>query len=432
MTCRRPGLGDERGNTMVMVVVLMVAAGVLTVAVLNNLLGEIQGAFSFRHAVQALGAAEAGVHYAAAEINGTGGPAYTGETDRVMTHPTLGTIGIFDVAVRCFDNSVPANPSPCSTSPQPNTRTITATGYVPNKTTTSGRRTVVATVRQQTLTNLDYAVCGMDGVTLDAGTTTAGNVGSNQNIGLFGPSGIPGGMARIIVTATQPGNATAGGTVTCSQSCGAPQWQVAGTTTNSFPGGQVCPVLPPFTASPGTSDVTMGANSTLTISVANGNTALRDVNLGRDSNLIFATTSATENLVVHMNTLIIGRNSYVRVTGAGRVSLYMAGRMQLDQGTRYGIDASGNDIDPGRLTVYSTSGDIGTDYAVEFHQTGRINGIFVAPNGRVQLDRAANSQGAILARLVQFDQNTIFTVNTTGLLISGGSFNILTAWREQP
>ena len=425
----RPDKGGERGNTLVMVLVLMVATAVMSVAVLNNLLGEIQGAFSYRYAVSALGAAEAGVHYAAARINGTGGPAYPGETDRVLTHPTLGNIGIFDVAVRCFNGTVPSNPDPCATSPQPTARALTSTGFVPNKTLSLGRRTVVAIVRETLLTSLQYAVCGIDGVTLNSGTVTRGNVGSNQNISLTGPAG---NRARTEAYAGQPGDATAGGTVTCSGSCGAPQFQVAGTTTSNYPGGQVCPVLPAFTCTPGSTDFTGGSGSSLTVSAANGNTSLRDVTLGSGSTLTLETATPTEVLTVQMRTLLIGQNSRVRVTGPGRVVLRLAGRMEVNQGTLFGVDASNASIPPGNFTVRSCSGDSGTDYAVEFHQTGTINAVILAPNGRVQLDQSALSNGAIQSRTVQFDQNTNFSYNNSNLSVGSGVFNTLTSWREQP
>ncbi len=426
---RRRIWAGERGNVLLMILVLMVAAGVLTVAILSSLLGEIQGAFSYRYAVQALGAAEAGVHYAAARINGSGGSAYPGETDRVLTHPILGSVGLFDVAVRCMDGTTPANPGPCSGSPQPNARVVTSTGFVPSKALSLGRRTVVAIVRETLITSLNFAVCGMDGVTFARDVTTYGNIGSNQNIALQGPAGS---YARTQPYGGQPGDATAAGTVTCSGSCGPPISQVAGTTTNNYPGGQVCPVLPAFTCNPGTTDVIMGSSATYTISAANGNTVLRDVQLGSSSTLTFATVSATEILSVQMNALIIGQLSRVRVIGPGRVDLHLAGRMQINQGTLFGVDAADANIPPGNFVVRSCSTDPLPGYALEFHQTGRINAILLAPNGRVQLDQASLSNGAIQSRTVQFDRNTDFRYNNTNLAIGSGVFNTLTSWREQP
>lgn len=426
---RAPDWSNERGNTLVLVLVLLVVGGVIAAAVLSNLLGEIQGAFSYRHAVGALGAAEAGVHYAVARINGTGGPAYTGETNRVLTHPTLGAIGVFDVTVRCYDGSVPSNPNPCGTSPQPTTRVLTATGFVPNKTLSLGRRTVVSMIRETPITALNFAVCGVDGVTFAQDVITYGNVGSNANITLSGP---PGDYARTQPYGGQAGDATAGGAVNCSGTCGPPVNQVAGTTTNNYPGGQVCPVLPSFTCNPGLTDITGGSGSSYTVSAANGNTSLRDVTLGSSSALTFETVSATEILTVQMRALIIGLNSRVRVIGPGKVVLHLAGRMEISQGTLFGVDAVDANILPGNFVVRSCSADVGTDYAVEFHQTGRINAIIFAPNGRVQLDQASLSNGAIQSRTVQFDRNTSFSYNNTNLSINSGVFNTLTSWREQP
>jgi len=416
-----------------MVLLFLVATGILTTAMLDSLLGEIQGAVSYRQAVQALATAEAGVHYAVARINDTGGNAYAGETDRSVTHATQGQIGVFDVAVRCSDGTVPGNPNPCAGVPQPNARVITSTGFVPSKSTVLGRRTVVITVRQDGLTSLGFAVCGVNGVTFDRDVSTYGNVGSNQNITLSGPPNTPGALARTYAYGGQAGDATAGGIVSCSASCGPSFNQVQGTTTSNYPGGQVCPVLPVFTCSPasGASGDRLNQNS-LTISTALGNTVLRDVEMEAGSTLTFATASPSEILTVQMNTLVVGQSSRVRVTGGGKVVLHMAGRMEINQGTLFGVDAADADLAPGNLMVQSCSVDAGTDYAVEFHQTGRINAILFAPNGRVQLDQAALSRGAIQSSIVQFDRNTDYRYDTTGLSLAGGAFNVLTSWREQP
>jgi len=296
-----------------------------------------------------------------------------------------------------------------------------------------GRRTVVVTVRQALLTSLNFGVCGINGVTLDRDTATYGNVGSNLNIALNGPPNTPGSLARIYAYNGQPGNATAGGTVTCSGSCGAPYNQVQGTTTSNYPGGQVCPVLPPISCSPAASASGDRLNQTsLTISAANGNAVLRDVQMQSNSTLTLATTSASEILVVQMRTLTVGQNSRVRLTGAGKVELHMAGIMVINQGTLFGVDSADLDIAPGRFVVESCATDVGTSYAVQFHQTGRINSILLAPNGRVQFDQASLSKGAIQAQSVQFDRNTQFRFDTSSFAISAGAFNTLLTWHEQP
>ncbi|MDQ7840571.1 MAG: hypothetical protein RDU83_06020 [bacterium] len=414
-----------------MILLFLIAAGVLTVGLLSSLLGEIQGGFSYRHGVQALAVAEAGIHFAVARINETGG-TYPGESNRQMVHPTQGVLGVFDVEVRCSNGTVPGSPNPCAVAPQPNERIVSAIGFVPDRTRSLGRRTVVIVLRQAMLTSLDFAVCGRDGVTLDRDTDTYGNVGSNANISLLGPPTTPGSLARTYAYGGQPGNATAGGTVTCSGSCGPVYNQVAGVTTEKYPGGQVCPPLPDFTCSPAAGASGDLNQSNLTISAANANTVLRDVEMEANSTLTFATTSASEILTVHLNTLIVGRDSWVRVTGPGKIVLHMAGRMEIGQRTFFGVDGANDNIDPGRFVLQSCSSDVGTDYAVEFHQTGGINAIILAPNGRVQLDQASLSNGAIQSRSVQFDQATKFTYNTTGFAIGGGAFNTLTSWREQP
>lgn len=430
----RPAPRGERGNVLLIILVFLVAGGVLAMGLLNTLLGEIQGGLSYRHAVQALSVAEAGVHYAAARVNEAGGAAYAGETDRWVSHPLQGNVGLFDVTVRCSDGTVPGNPSPCAGAPQPNVRVVTSTGYVPSKAIPLGRRTVVTTIRQQILTSLQYAVCGEDGVTLDQGTSTYGDVGSNYTISLLGPPQTPGSLARIYAFAGQRGDATAGGTVTCSASCGPSYYQVQGTATSyGTPGRQVCPVLPSFACTPGTRDEIRGAGASLVISAANGNTALGNVSLGRNSTLTFQTTGPNETLIVQMNSLTVGQNSRVRVTGGGKVVLHLADRSTINQGTLFGVDATDAGIEPGRFLVQSCATDGGAnEFALEFHQTGGIYAILFAPNGTVQLDQANLSRGAISSRYVQFDRGTDFRYDTTGLAISAGPYNTIAAWREQP
>ncbi len=431
---RRPTAG-QRGNTLLMVMLMLGAAGVLTVAILSNLLGEIQGALSYRQTVQALSVAEAGVHYAAAKINESGGEAFPGASNQLVSHPAAGQIGLFDVTVRCSDGSVPGNPSPCAAAPQPNLRVITATGFVPGKAMVLGRRTVVVRLRQAILTSLNYAVCGINGVDLDQDTSTYGSVGSNGNITLLGPPKTPGSLARTYPFGGQAGDATAGGTVTCSGSCGSSYFQVAGTTTSNYP-DQVCPMLPPITCRPGTTDYGVPtALTSLTISAANGNTAVRDVRMGSNSTLTFVTTGPNDTLIVQMNSLVVGQNSRVRVTGGGKVVLHMAGTMEVNQGTLYGVDGSDNDLAPGQFILESCASDpdpASAVYAVEFHQTGRINSIFFAPSGTVQLDQASLSRGAIQSLNVKFDLGTTFSYDTTSLAISAGPYNTLITWHEQP
>lgn len=195
----------------------------------------------------------------------------------------------------------------------------------------------------------------------------------------------------------------------------------------------MCPVLPAFTCAPATDVSGDRLNQTsLTISAAAGNTVLRHVQMEAASTLTFATTSANEILTVQMHTLTVGQSSRVRVTGPGKVVLHLAGRMEVAQGTLFGVDASDGDIAPGRLVLQSCAADAGTDYAVEFHQTGRINAIILAPNGRVQLDQASLSHGAIQARTVEFDRDTEFRYDASGFAISGGAFNTVVSWRERP
>ena len=142
--------------------------------------------------------------------------------------------------------------------------------------------------------------------------------------------------------------------------------------------------------------------------------------------------SASEILTVQMNTLTIGQNSRVAVTGPGKVDLHMAGRMFIDVGTLWGVDPSGVSIAPGQFVLRSCASDANGLPAVVFHQTARINGILLAPNGTVLLHNASLSRGAVLSRAVQINQGTDFTYDTTGLAISSGPWNTLTSWREQP
>ena len=144
--------------SLIFMLIILIVTGVLLGLVFQNV-------HATRRAIakeQALQLADAGADKAVYELNQTAG-AYTGETGT-----TLGT-GDFDVSVQTISISV---------------REVTATGYVPSKTSpTAIRQTKVRIAISATQANFFYGVqVGDGGLVMDNNSSINGNVYSNGPI----------------------------------------------------------------------------------------------------------------------------------------------------------------------------------------------------------------------------------------------------------
>lgn len=430
MNRRGHRLSDQTGSVLLVALLIMLVVTAIGVGLMNSFLGEGQGVIATRHAVSVLAVAEGGVHWAGNRLTGVGAETYAGEADQVITGPGGQQVGVFDAEVFCLDGVTSPSVDACA-AVQPNQRLVRVTGYVPAKAAPAGQRRIQAVVVQNTFFN--KAICAYNGVTLDQGVVVEGDVGSEGDISLAGPPLNP---SQITATGPgivppQPGNASAVGTITCSVNCGT---QVAGSVNPGQAPGSVCPprteIRSTYVCTPGAIDLTVPNNGTATIDSANR--FLDNIRTGRNATLIFDTTGAPGGILeVHATDVITNRDTQFLVQGGGKVRLHLAEQLLLAQGNQFGIDAStGNPVAADRIVVKSCS-DNNPSPAIHFNQTGRISGLFIVPDGTVEMDQAQLTDGAILADHVQLDQGTDFDFDGSAVNIGFG-FNRLTTWQDVP
>jgi len=406
---------------------LLIALIITTTAaiLLTSLFGEIQGESGYNQATTALGVGEAGLHWAGNRLTAASATTavYGGGTNQTVQGAGGQTVGMFDVAVTCTNGSAVTSGCP----DDPGYRLVHATGYVPSKTTVLGQRTVQALVAQNTF--YSKTICAYTNVNLDQGVTIQGDVGSEGNtspdLSLQGPSN----NAAHIQPApgnAQPGNAYAVGTVSCSQNCNA---QVAGTVNQNQTPGTVCPnraqIASSYTCAPGSSTLSGGP-----VVISSSNNSLGTVTLGAGGTLTFQTAGPTDVLTVNVGTITAGQNTQFIIQGGGYVQLNVASQLTVGQGSFFGVDGSGNLLPASRLTVRSCNTGSPSP-AIWFNQTGKLSAVFIAPNGNVQMDQAQNSQGAVLANNIQFDQGTNLAFDASASAIGFG-FNKLVSWQDVP
>lgn len=423
----------QAGFVTLAAIIIMVVVSLIGVLLYTSLMGEVQGEIGTRQSVAALGIAEAGAHWAGNKLAGPNPGWYTGDTGQVVQDAGGVQVGVFDVNVTCTDGSAVTTGCPA----QALSRLIASTGYVPNKTLALGKRTVqiVASTAPSSL-NFNNAVCTYNALNFDQGVTIRGNIGSEgtmtPDITLQGPSG---GAASVIAGGGQPGNAYAVSTVSCSQGCAS---QIAGSVNTNQAPGSVCPnyasVVASFSCPVGVSDITSSA----TISVANGNTSLHNINVGSASTITFATAGPTDVLHVNANAVTAGSGSKFVITGGGSVVLTLAGDMHINQNSYFGVDSLNNLLPAGRFEVESCSTDTGTTgtgtaSAVRFDQGSQLSAVFIVPQGSVDMNQAQTTNAVILASTGQFDKNTSFSFDGSGNNVLWGSGNkTLTSWQDVP
>ena len=437
---------DERGALTLVALLIILVVLVIGAGVLNSLLGEAAGSISYRYGANAFLVAEGGLNWAAARLRQVDAATFAGPVTQPLLAAGGQPVGEFTVQVRC-ENGTPVGPDACAATPRPYRRLVRAEGFVPTRTGALGQRVLEAVLEQDTF--FQHAVCGYEGVTLDQGVTVQGNVGSEADLMVGGPRTNPARIRRA-PDGSQPGNAYAVGTITCTAAgdCKNPVEQVEGTVNPGQAPGSVCPnrteVRQTFVCTPGTTDVTVGPpGATFTFTAANAR-SLRNLATERDTTIVFQTTAPSAVLEVHLETLTAGQRTRFIVQGPGRVRLSVNSQMVLNQQARFGLvdadrngspdDANGDGVldlvQAERLVVHSCNPGSPSP-ALAFNQTGQLSGLFIVPNGTVQMDQAQLSNGAILAGRVQFDRSTAFTFDATALNVGFG-FTRLIAWQDLP
>ncbi len=392
---------------------------------LTSLFGEIQGESGYNQATGALALGEAGSHWAVNKMTGTSPvtEVYGGDSNQSVQGASGQSVGVFDVTVTCANGAAVSTGCPV----QPGQRLVRATGYVPSKTTALGQRTVQALVAQNTFYN--KTLCAYTNVNIDQGVTVQGDVGSEgmtiPDLSLQGPWSNPG-RIQPAPGNVQPGNAYAVGTVSCSVGCST---QVAGTVNQSQAPGTICPnrtqVSSSYTCVPGSATLSGGP-----VTISSSNNSLSTVTLGAGGTVTFQTAGPTDILTVNVGTITAGQNTWFIIQGGGYVQLNVASQLTVGQGSFFGVDGSGNVLPANHLVVRSCN--TGTPSpAIWFNQTGKLSAVIIAPYGNVQMDQAQNSQGAVLANNIQFDQGTTLAFDASASAIGFG-FNKLLSWQDVP
>lgn len=152
-----------------------------SVLIIGNSLTYNQSARYSLQDVQAINIAEAGLDKAIASLNKTAG-SYNGESETVFGE------GVYDVTVATIDAS---------------NKKITATGYIPSKTTPKVKRVVSMQITKDAGASFSYGVqTGQGGLMMSNNARVIGSVYSNGNITMNNGSQITG--DAIVAGGTQP------------------------------------------------------------------------------------------------------------------------------------------------------------------------------------------------------------------------------------
>lgn len=453
---RSPGQSraGECGAAMMFILLLIGLLVVVTAGVLFVITADLSAGIRQLQAVRVLNIAEAGVHYAIARLQGTSAAAYAGESIPITDGITGTVLGTASVTVTCLEPSGSA--PPCS-GPFAAYRRIVSVGTLP---VPGPRRTLVAVVEGYPEGLSGYAICADQEVLVNQGIHIYGDVGSNGDINLLGPSA---NYARIRNDPPAPyenpenryysGSARAVGRVNCSQGCAV---QVAGTTTQGAP-GPVCPIVPFPTFAPGTADLTISSPTTwyrmnsatgydwrdITIQAAGTSSGCTGPTPFRD--LIIQTGSAGTTTVVNVRRLRLERCARLIIEGEGIVDLRVAEEtawaVYAGQYGRFGMLPADTADSPApvpagrlRISVRSSAMD---PAAVQIDRASIVSGTWNVWNGELDLDRMVGQvgqfYGAILARRADIDRDFVFTYDPSAALGSPtyGNFTRLRSWKDQ-
>jgi hypothetical protein len=405
----------QSGFVTLAALLIIVTVTLVSTLVLTSLLGEYQAEIGARQATSALAVAEAGANWAGNKLAGSGAHTYAGDLNQSVVDATGKQVGAFDVTVTCTDGS--SVTTGCTA--QPASRLIKATGYVPSKTLTLGKRTVWI----QTSSVLKNAVCAYTSLTVSLLAAVTGNVGSE---GTANPDLTVSLGGFVLAGSGQAGSANAVTTVSCAFGC-----SVAGGINNNQAAGTVCSnkaqVVASFTCPTGTTDITSSA----TISVANGNTTLRNINVGASATVTFATVGPSDVLHVQAKTLSGGNGSTFRITGGGSVVLTLSGDLHVFQLSSFGVNSSGGLLPASNFVVESCASDA---TAVQFDNGTIESAVLIVPSGTVSLTAGQAAQGAILADTINLSLGTVFTFDPTANNVSAlsGAFTKVNTWQDVP
>src|SRR3990170_3166585 len=439
-------VAESGGAVMMYILLVMGLVTVVTIGVMRFIAADLSAGIRQLQAVRVFNVAEAGVHYALAELQQSGADIYQGRTITIDDGGTV--LGTATVTVGCLDGQ----PLPCSGANAPYRR-IVSVGTLP---VSGPTRTLVVTVEGFPQGTTGYAICGYTSVLINQGITVYGDVAANGTISLLGPASNP---ARVRADPPPPytnngyytGSAKATGAITCSQGCAN---QVQGATTPFAP-SPICPAVALPTFSPGPDDMTvttagwtMDATTgydwdEITLNAAGasggctGGTPFTDLRI--------QTGPAGTTTVVNIRRLTMGRCGRLMLLGEGKVDLRIGEELGqalvIGQYGRFGMlpTDTGNDPQPapaGRLLVRARS-SAHEPAAVQIDRASIVVGTFLVPNGEWDEDRAVGyvgkMYGAVLADTVDVDRDFMFTYDPTAEIAppTYSNFTLLRSWKDQ-
>lgn len=446
---RRGGLSPvaagpgQRGAIMMFVLLVMLLVATITVGVMNLIAADQAAGVHELQAVQVFNVAEAGVQYAIGQMQISGAGTYGNPQQTLTVTSGTTTLGTAKIQVNCItDSSWPPTTWPC-TGAYAGYRRIISTGSL---TVGGPSRTVVAVVQGYGLAGSPYALCTYSTLTANTGVTISGDVGSNGSITLQSSAAVNGNSGA---SPPYTGLARADGTITCSSSCSS---QVAGgATSNAI--GWVCPNVNTGPFAPGASNHTVSAGTTWTINSTTGyNWNTVTANAGTCGGSTPYTTiqiqagAAGTTTIAQMNQLSMGNCTRLMILGAGNIDLRIGAAtgtgLSVGSSSHFGVLSTDTQATPAPVPAsqleveVNSSSTCATTCAANIQSTSSASvasGVFIVPNGEIQVGSSEKISGAILGKTVTLNSSLTFTYDTSA---GGGApvfsiFNNLRSFKDQ-
>jgi len=445
-----PAGGGQRGAILMFVLLVMLLIASITLSVMNLIAADQAAGVHELQAVQVFNVAEAGVQYAIGQMQISGAATY-GNPQKTLTITSGSTaLGTATIQVNCItDTSWPPTTWPC-TGAYAGYRRIISTGSL---TIGGPSRTVVAVIQGYGLAGSAYALCATSTLTAQTGATINGDAGSNGTITLQSSATVNGNSGA---SPPYTGLARANGSITCSSSCST---QVAGgATPNAI--GRVCPTLTTGPFSPGSTNQTVASGSTWTMNSSTGyNWNNITVNAGSGScssgsnpyTTLQISVPAGTTTVVQINQLSMASCTRLMIaSGSGNIDLRIgaATGTGLSVGTRshFGVLSTDTRTAPApapasQLEVEVNSSSTCTTSCAANVQSDTTNGIaagvFLVPNGEIQVGQGEQMHGAIVANTVTLNSSSTTVLTFTYDTSAGGGapafsiFNNVRSFKDQ-
>ncbi len=242
---------------------------------------------------------------------------------------------------------------------------------------------------------------------------------------------------RIRIPGAIGGNLTAAGTVFCSRGCAN---QVDGQVTSGVH-EVVCPAFLAAPVQPGREPAPNPIVQTATDQTVHWGSLHVDEG---EAFTIQTLSTPDARLHIHLNSIILERDSALVITGPGMVYLHVNGPFILHRDALFGVtDFSGHLIRPSdRVQVLISARDprfLETGAAsVRWERGNSVSALVFAPNANILVDRALAISGALYGRYVRISQSTgIFLDPIEGLgseksAVRPTALQYVTRWYDNP